>query len=133
MGEIAILHGKHLLEDTNGDLANGIGNVTSRTVGMITKYSDGKLKRNKKAYKAVSKEIDCLLKDVTELLDWKNGDIMFHQVLAHIWEGMAVLDRYINDNKPWQLVKNGETESALNVLQAVEEGPWQNSKTCSSF
>src|SRR3989338_263455 len=65
----------------NGDLANGLGNLVSRTLGMIEQSLGGVLKPAKKKGPLI-KTLNALEKKVAMALDAKNGDIEFHHALG---------------------------------------------------
>lgn len=112
---------EHFIERYNGDLANGIGNLVSRTIGMACRYQDGKIRPPKKIDKELPliKAAADLPDRIVAMLDYKNGDIEFHNTLAAIWEVIALADRYINDHKPWELAKTGNKEEINSVLWNV--------------
>ncbi|MFH1653349.1 MAG: methionine--tRNA ligase [Pseudomonadota bacterium] len=108
----------------NAELANGLGNFVSRTLGMIRRYQDGKVEPVK-----VSGEMeDALIKNITSIapaveraLDHTTGEIDFHVALAAIQEGIAHCDRYINEKKPWVLAKEAKGEEIAKVLFVLME------------
>lgn len=101
----------------NSDLANDLGNLLNRSLGMAHKYFSGKIQKGEEA------EIDQALilkagevgKKVRQALNYKNGDLEFHQALAAIWELIAATDKYIDQSAPWTLKKNQE-ETRLNQV-----------------
>jgi len=101
----------------NGDLANGLGNLVSRTAGMIELYLDGKVEKKKTVDKSLWKSDPT--KRVHAALDLKSGDIEFHNALAIIWEAITATDKYINDHKPWVLAKEKKTKEIKKVLSNV--------------
>lgn len=77
----------------NGDLANGLGNLFSRTTNMIEKYLDGDIP-----------EFVISPKDLSEA--WEAFDSLhFSEGLIKIWEAIAWANKLIDDAKPWELVK----------------------------
>ncbi len=108
---------EHFISRYNGDLANGIGNLVSRTVGMATRYLGAVIPPPKKS--ALVDIADALPDRVANELDPANGDINFHHALAVIWDAAANADRRINDTKPWELAKAGKMEDVASVLSEV--------------
>jgi len=106
----------------NGDLANGIGNLVSRTVGMASKYVDGKIEPTSgHVPDALHQVVGDVYGNVLKALDHESGGMEFNAALAHIWEVMGVADRYINDTKPWALAKHGNMDEVAAVLSHVSE------------
>lgn len=109
----------------NSDLANGIGNAVSRTVGMVSKYFDGKITPIKSDKtdkdKQLIKTMTGLFPKVEAALDHTKGDINFHVALATVQEAFAAVDGYIQENKPWVLAKEGKNERMQFVLYNVCE------------
>lgn len=112
---------EHFIERYNGDLANGIGNLVSRTIGMATRYQDGRISPPANpSFEGELKDKTCgLLEKVGAALDHTKGEVDFHQALAAIWEVMAAADRHINDEKPWEKAKAGKREEINGVLWRV--------------
>ena len=111
---------EHFIERYNGDLANGIGNLVSRTVGMAGRYCDGVIPHLPTDGKSELRDAtEGLAVKVATALDHTTGEVGFHQALAAIWETVAAADRHINEAKPWEMVKAGRTEDVKRVLWEV--------------
>jgi methionyl-tRNA synthetase len=77
----------------NGDLADGLGNLFSRTTNMIEKYLDGQIE-----------EFDQSPKDLS--LAWEHFyNLEFSEGLVAIWKEIAWANQLIDKAKPWELVK----------------------------
>ncbi len=109
----------------NSDLANDLGNLLNRTLGMATKYVGGKI--TKPASTELSDEdrhlkkvvIETLPK-VQEALDYlKSGDINFHLALSSIWKIISTADKYIDTSAPWKLAKEEKNADIQRVLYNV--------------
>ncbi|TSC95924.1 MAG: methionyl-tRNA synthetase [Parcubacteria group bacterium Athens1014_10] len=105
----------------NADLANGLGNLVQRTIGMIDKYFSGQmpwldieLKKSAKAKKESKKP----LKNISKI-GKKIDELKFDEALKEIWQLIASADIYINENKPWLLVKENpkKLEKVLSNLR----------------
>src|SRR6185436_15636407 len=77
----------------NGDLANGLGNLFSRTTNMIEKYLDGQIEEHHTSPKDLSEASEAFYN-----LDFSYG-------LAKIWEEIAWANQLIDKAKPWELNK----------------------------
>ncbi len=110
----------------NGDLANGLGNVVERTVGMIEQYLKGEVKPVKGHPNALDRQLASKLTKISpqlqKFLDPAKGDIAFHDALAALWSGITLLDRYINETIPWQLIKQGKQRRVAEILYHLTEG-----------
>jgi methionyl-tRNA synthetase len=87
----------------NGDLANGLGNLFSRTTNMIEKYLDGDIPEFVKSPKDLS--------DAWEAF----SSLQFSEGLIRIWEEIAWANQLIDRAKPWELVKT-EPEKVRELL-----------------
>lgn len=79
----------------NADLANGLGNLTSRVI---------KLSENLNL--EIGKRENIFDKENIKLID--NFDL--DKVLENIWKIVAEDNKYIEDNKPWELAKNDKVK-----------------------
>jgi methionyl-tRNA synthetase len=100
------------------ELANELGNLASRTIAMLVRYREG-------AVPAI--EVDPLLTPdfeglagrVSELLDGAE----LTGALEEIWERVRRLNRYVEEQAPWQLAKDEERAEDLDrVLRTLVEG-----------
>lgn len=106
-----------LVDRTNADLANGIGNLASRTHKLLATSFDGALP---------AAESDARVRDAVEAATAtaidefaRNG---FRRGVEAIREAMAVVDKHISDRKPWALVKDDATRAdAASVLVTAFE------------
>lgn len=102
----------------NSDLANDIGNLLSRTLGMAKKYFEGKVAVGEagEGDQALQEKAVEISKKVREAFDYKKGDLAFHQALSSIWELIAACDKYIDSTAPWTLKKNNQDARLSQVL-----------------
>jgi methionyl-tRNA synthetase len=88
----------------NSDLANGIGNLASRSLSMINKNCDGKMP----ACGALTDEDKALLNTVDKVIETARADManfQIHKALAAIIDVVADGDRYFASQEPWALKK----------------------------
>jgi len=114
---------EHFIERYNGDLANGIGNLVSRTVGMATKYRGGQIAAPGQTPPGgeLRPAVEGLLAKVRRALDHREGEVECHRALAAIWDVQAAADRHINENKPWEMSKAGMDAEIGRVLWEVAQ------------
>ena len=104
-----------LVQRYNADLANGLGNLASRTLTMITRYFRGEVPypSSTPALNPGFQDKSVFPKDVAESVianfSAKLDAFDFSGALKEVWFLLAVADKYIVENEPWAL---GEEENA---------------------
>ena len=92
-GEDVDMTMERMIEKYNADLANGLGNLISRTVKLI---SNSKFQIPNQVQNPNDKISDFIEK------------IELNGALNYIWKIIRQDDKYIEENKPWELVKSNE-------------------------
>ncbi|MBB5572555.1 MULTISPECIES: methionine--tRNA ligase [Rhizobium] len=95
----------------NSDLANGIGNLASRSLSMIVKNCDGKIPECGELTdedKALLAQADALLASTREDM----GKQLIHRALASIIAVVSESDRYFAGQEPWALKKTDPARMA---------------------
>lgn len=102
-------------EKVNADLANNMGNLLNRTLSMLVKYFDGEIKPE---FKNVC-DIGALatVKKVKEHFD--NYEIQ--EAAFEIISLVNLTNKYVADNAPWTLAKEGKMTECGQVLTNVLE------------
>lgn len=94
-----------LAERYNADLANGIGNIASRTASMLARYCDGRVPAPGAADDG---GLPALARQATaDALDHYRR-FAFSHALEAAWSILNRIDKYIVEHKPWALAKSGE-------------------------
>ena len=105
-------------ERYESELANDYGNLASRTLAMIGRYRDGVVP-DVDVDPALAADFDGLVPEVCELLD--NAEIT--QALERIWTRVRRLNRYVEEQAPWQLAKDDANAAELDTaLRSLAEG-----------
>jgi methionyl-tRNA synthetase len=128
---------ENLIERANADLASGLGNLSSRTLSMITKYRNGEIPSGKIAeanylnakragINADEQELVSVLEHARDEFLRKFDNYEFSQALETLWVVIARIDKMISDAKPWELVKDANQAETLNAVlyRATETLRW---------
>ena len=100
------------------ELANDYGNLASRTIAMVVRYRDGAVASGA-LDDALAADFTSLPARVAELLD----GVELTGALEEIWGGVRRLNRYVEEQAPWQLAKDPEQAQRLDrVLATLVEG-----------
>jgi len=101
-----------LINRINADLANDIGNLLSRTVGMIDKYFAGTLPSTQAPTEHDS-DLEEITKTVATDASHHYDRMEFDQALSKIWAVIDRANKYIDKVEPWKLVKEENKQPEL--------------------
>jgi len=96
-----------LVQRYNADLANGYGNLVSRTLAMVVKYFDGVVPEGV----AADASIRATLELQTQQLDQRLEQFDFSRALENAWSSIAAVDSYITAQAPWKVAAKEDAES----------------------
>jgi methionyl-tRNA synthetase len=100
------------------ELANELGNLASRTIGMLTRYRDGALSQGE-LDPALAEDFTGLPARVAAHIDRAELTL----ALDEIWQRVRRLNRYVEEQAPWVLAKDPERAGELDrVLRSLAEG-----------
>ncbi len=101
-----------LVQRYNSDLANGLGNLASRTLTMIARYFKGEVPYPSHAAHTTG---DDAIADAARKAIAGCGTLFdqyqFSRALETAWGLVSAVDKYIVDNEPWALGENQDQES----------------------
>ena len=100
---------KRLEEVYNADLANGLGNLISRVT---------KLCQNANFKQSPSENNGHVILEIEDYQKALDG-YRFNDALMLIWDKITKLDRYINDEKPWELLKQPAGSKKLQNIENI--------------
>ncbi|PZU26923.1 MAG: methionine--tRNA ligase, partial [Microbacterium sp.] len=104
------------------ELANGFGNLASRTTAMIEKYFEGVVPPASD-YTDGDLEIQRIVADAAVNADAAIERFRPDEAIAAIWTIVDALNGYITDNEPWALAKDDANRARLGtVLYTAAEG-----------
>ena len=100
------------------ELANEYGNLANRTLAMIDRYRGGVVPDGRPAA-ALAAHFEGLAEAVCERLD----ALEITAALDEIWRRIKLLNRYVQEEQPWQLAKDESQAGRLDeVLYSLAEG-----------
>ncbi len=102
-----------LVQRYNSDLANGLGNLASRTLKMINLYFKGEVPYPSRgasrtaADDAIAETARKTIREFGTLFD----QFQFSRALEAAWALVAAVDKYIVENEPWALGEKQDEDS----------------------
>lgn len=106
---------KRLEERYDSDLANGLGNLVSRVLTLSEKA--GVSLKNSEKFQG-GNELVLKIKTFQKKYHQAFEEIKFHEALEMVWQIISACDEYIENNRPWQLIKKNSDE-ATRVLSGL--------------
>jgi methionyl-tRNA synthetase len=101
-----------LVQRFNADLANGIGNLASRTLSMITRYFSGELPYPSATGRTPADEaIANLAQQTITEFNAQFEQFQFSRALETAWGLVAAVDKYIVENEPWAVAEREDQDS----------------------
>ena len=94
-----------LVQRYNSDLANGLGNLASRTLTMINRYFKGEVPYPSRsaAHTAGDDTVSMAARTTIQEFGMLFNDFQFSRALESVWSLIALVDKYIVENEPWAL------------------------------
>ncbi len=112
-----------MINRINTDLANGLGNLVSRTVAMVEKYFGGTLPNEREAGE-FDDELIVFATGLSEAVDSYIDKTQLNNALAEIFKVVSRANKYIDETAPWVLAKDEAKKPRLaavlyNLLETI--------------
>jgi methionyl-tRNA synthetase len=102
----------------DAELANEFGNLASRTIAMVQRYRDGVVPAVARD-RVLDEDLEGLPQEVAALMDRAEPT----QALDHIWQRVRRLNRYVEEQAPWELARDPANAEKLDqTLASLVEG-----------
>lgn len=112
-----------LIERTNTDLANTLGNLVNRTISMANKYFNGTV-INKKVTEEVDNKLISMVNNLDAELEKRMDRLEIGFALDEIFDVLRRSNKYIDETTPWALAKEENKQDRLetvlyNLLESI--------------
>ena len=108
------------IDSINTNLANVLGNLVNRTIGMANKYFSGKI-TNTKEYADVDKELVDLVLSLDSKIENDINNVRISDSLDKIMEVYRRCNKYIDETEPWVLYKENKLYRLNTVIYNLIE------------
>jgi methionine--tRNA ligase len=132
-GQDADYSKRAMVQRINSDLANDLGNLLNRTIGMQKKYFDSKVVLNE-VTDTFDAEIKALWEEVLVNVEKRMNEYQFSEALKEIWKFISRMNKYIDECEPWKLAKDEDSKDRLStVMYNLVEGLYKIAALISPF
>jgi methionyl-tRNA synthetase len=94
-----------LVNRLNADLANNLGNLLQRTLGMVDRFLKRRIPAPGESVTDPDWSIRKAVEDLRARVDGAMADFSLHRALEAIWDRLDAANQYIDGQKPWELAK----------------------------
>ena len=132
-GQDADYSKRAMVQRINSDLANDLGNLLNRTIGMQKKYFDSKVVLNE-VTDTFDAEIKALWEEALVHVEKRMNEYQFSEALKEIWKFISRMNKYIDECEPWKLAKDEASKDRLStVMYNLVEGLYKIAALISPF
>ncbi|WP_067540017.1 methionine--tRNA ligase [Nocardia crassostreae] len=110
-----------LVHRTDTELANGIGNLVNRTVGLVHRYRHGLVPRAG-SHPPGAEGLCRVIDEVGVGVDSALADFDFRRATGAVWAIAVAANRYIHTVRPWELAaaeRHGGVSAELDAVLAI--------------
>lgn len=108
-----------IINRINSDLANDLGNLLNRTLGMYHKYFDGTIVADGER-EEIDTTVISLYEETIKQVDEYMNSFEFSRALETIWKFISRMNKYVDETTPWLLIKDeskkGRLATVMNFL-----------------
>jgi methionyl-tRNA synthetase len=113
---------EQFIQRYNSELANDLGNLVSRTCGMLKQYFDGNIPPESERADVSVEKMREVCREATEAYFKAMDAYDLHIGIAEVFKVVRAANRYIEESAPWALMrKDGGKREAAGVLFTVSE------------
>ena len=115
-----------MVERTNAELANVLGNLVNRTISMSNKYFDGVVKKTG-ASEDLDEELKAVVTGTRSKVEAKMNELRVADAISEIFALFKRCNKYIDETMPWALAKDEAKQDRLsevlyNLIESIVIG-----------
>jgi methionyl-tRNA synthetase len=112
---------KALIERTNADLANDLGNLLNRTLSMLNRYFNGVVPEPATNATDVDQALIDYANSLGGVVDTCLKEFKLNEALIKIWQLVGKANKYVDERAPWNLAKLEDTNELRSVMYNLVE------------
>ncbi len=99
----------------NSDLANGLGNLASRTLTMIRQYAEGAVPAGRPGSEALADVASETIRNALAAFD----NFEFSRGLEAVWGMLSAADKYLVEQAPWNLARESDPAARSRLAETL--------------
>ena len=99
----------------NADLANGLGNLASRTLTMIRQYADGAIPDGQPGSQALADVASETIRNALTAFE----NLEFSRGLEAVWGMLSAADKYLVERAPWTLARSQDAAARIQLAETL--------------